>query len=64
MDILFVNFVKFLLNLLMSSFLLTGQFSVHNTAAFRLSLSCLSSLQSNNVVYSLYSAFAGAHWAV
>ena len=44
--ILFVNIVKFLLNLLMSLFSLTGQFSVRNTAAFRLPLSCSSSLQS------------------
>jgi hypothetical protein len=33
----------------MSLFLLTGQFSVRNTAAFRLSLSCSSSLQSYNM---------------
>ena len=44
-----MNFVKLLLNLLMSLFLLTGQFSVRNTAAFRLSLSCSSSMQSNNM---------------
>ena len=49
--ILFVNFLKLLLNLLMSFFLLTGQFSVRNAAAFRLSLSCSSSLQS----YSMWS---------
>ena len=33
----------------MSLFLLTGQFSVRNMAPFRLSLSCLSSLQSYNM---------------
>ena len=38
-----------MLNLLMSLFLLTDQFSVRNTAAFRLSLSCSSSLQSYNM---------------
>jgi len=42
--ILFVNFLKLLLSLLMSLFSFTGQFSVCNTAAFRLSLSCSSSL--------------------
>ena len=47
--ILFVIFLKLLLNLLMSLFLLTGQFSVRNTAAFRPSLSCSSSLQSHKV---------------
>jgi hypothetical protein len=40
-----VNFLKFVLNFVMSLFLLTGQFSDRNTAAFRPSLSCSSSLQ-------------------
>jgi hypothetical protein len=62
-SILFVNMLKFLLYLLISLFLLAGQFSDRNTAAFSLSLSCSSSLQSNNVVYCLFSAFARTHWA-
>ena len=48
-NIVFVNFVKFLLNLLISLLLPMGQFSDLITAAFRLSLSCSSSLQSNNM---------------
>jgi hypothetical protein len=63
-NILFVNFLKVLLKFVMSLFLLTGQFSDPNTAAFRLSLSCSSSSQSNNVIYCLCSVFARAHWAV
>jgi hypothetical protein len=48
-NILFVNLLKCLLYLLMSLLLLTGQFSDRNTAAFRLSISCSRSLQSNNM---------------
>jgi len=48
----------------MSLFSLTAQFSVRNTADFRLSLSCCSSLQSHYAVCCLFSAFAAAHWAV
>jgi hypothetical protein len=47
--ILFVIFVKFLLNLLIISLLLTGQFSDLISAAFRPSPSRSSSLQSNNM---------------
>jgi hypothetical protein len=44
-----VNVLTFLLYLLISLFLLTGQFSDCNTAAFSLSPSCSSSLHSNNM---------------
>jgi hypothetical protein len=44
-----MNFLKFLLYLLISISLLTGQFSDRNTAAFSLSLSCSTSSQSNNM---------------
>jgi hypothetical protein len=44
-----VNIVKYLLYSFISLFLLTGQFSDRNTAAFSLSLSCSSSLHSNNM---------------
>jgi len=52
----FVNFLKFLLNLLMSLFLIAGQFSVRNTAAFTLFLSFSSSLQSYNMWSTVCSA--------
>jgi hypothetical protein len=44
-----VNFLKFLLYLLMSISLHTGQDSDPNTVAFSLSLSCSTSSQSNNM---------------
>jgi hypothetical protein len=44
-----MNMLKFLSHLLTSLFLLTGQFSDRSTAAFSLSLSCSSSLKSNNL---------------
>ena len=48
-DRLSVNFLKFLLYLLISISLLTGQFSDRSTAALSLSLSCSTSSQSNNM---------------
>jgi len=60
-DILFVNFLKLLLNLLMNLSLLTGQFSVRNTAAFRLSLSYSSNLQPCNMWSAVCSALLQEH---
>ena len=48
-DRLSVNFIKFLLHLLISISLLTDQFSDRSPAALRLSLSCSTSSQSNNM---------------
>ena len=60
-NIMFVNFVTFLLNLLISLLLLMGQFSDLITAAFRLSLSCSSSLQSNNMWTTVCSSLLQEH---
>jgi len=56
-----VNFFKVLLNFVMSLFLLTGQFSDHNTAAFRLSLSGSDSLQPNKMWSTVCSLFLQKH---
>jgi hypothetical protein len=52
-DILFVNFWKVLLNFAISLFY-SQPFSDRNTAAFKLSLSCSSSLQLNDISSSYY----------
>jgi hypothetical protein len=56
-----VNFRKVLLHFVISLFLLTGQFSDRNTAAFKLSLSCSSSLQSNSMWSTVCSPFLQKH---
>ena len=56
-----MNFLNILLNFVMSLLLLTGQFSDDNTAAFRLNLSCSSSLQSNKMWSTVCSPFLWKH---
>jgi hypothetical protein len=55
------NLLKILVYLLIRVSLLTGQFSDRSISAFGLSLSCLTSLQSNNVWFAVCSPVLQGH---